>query len=97
MGICQFKGRGETLYKHHRIDIKNYPMDCFAFAILYFTGSHGFNRSMRLYARKKGLSMSDKGFVDIDEKGKTTSIVKKVRCHTEEEIFKYLGLDFKIP
>jgi hypothetical protein len=32
----------------------------FAFALLYFTGSDHFNRSMRLFASKKGYSLSDK-------------------------------------
>ena len=45
MGICQFKDQ-----LHHRIDIKYYPRDEFAFAVLYFTGSDAFNRRMRLWA-----------------------------------------------
>ena len=72
-------------------------MDFYAFAILYFTGSDAFNRSMRLFARQKGLSMSDKGFVSIDDKDKPIGRFSKVKCHTEEEIFKYLGLDYKSP
>ena len=45
MGICQFKDQ-----LHHRIGIKYYPRDEFAFAVLYFTGSDAFNRRMRLWA-----------------------------------------------
>ena len=38
----------KALYR--RIDIKVYPRSMYAFALLYFTGSDHFNRSMRWYA-----------------------------------------------
>ena len=62
MGICVFQDK-----LHHRIDIKYYPRDEFAFALLYFTGSDHFNRSMRLFARRKGIMLSDKGFKQIEK------------------------------
>ena len=43
MGICHME---DAL--NHRIDIKYYPREEFAFAVLYFTGSDIFNRKMRL-------------------------------------------------
>lgn len=46
MGIC--KSKEDTFFR--RIDIKVYPKDQYAFALLYFTGSDYFNRSMRLLA-----------------------------------------------
>jgi len=58
MGICKLKHDGAI---HRRIDIKIYPPDQFGSAVLYFTGSAHFNRSMRLLARKKGYSLSDHG------------------------------------
>jgi len=60
MGVCVFESQ-----QHHRIDIKYYPIQQFAFATLYFTGSDMFNRSMRLFARKKGLSLSDHGITQV--------------------------------
>ena len=56
---------------HRRIDIKVYPAQQYAFALLYFTGSDHFNRSMRYYAKKvgwvgnirQGWSLSDRGIV----------------------------------
>lgn len=39
MGVCQFEDE-----LHHRIDFKHYPVDHYAFALLYFTGSDLFNR-----------------------------------------------------
>ena len=56
----------ETDMVHHRIDIKYYPLDQYAYATLYFTGSDMFNRSMRLYARKLGYSLSDRGMCPVD-------------------------------
>ena len=46
MGICQL----DKKHKVRRIDIKAYPKDQYGFALLYFTGSGNFNRSMRLFA-----------------------------------------------
>lgn len=91
MGVCKFED--ET---HHRIDIKHYPLEEYAFALLYFTGSGMFNRSMRLYATKLGLLLSDKGF----EKRPYKDIVwtKPIPiCYNEEDVFKVLGLDYKTP
>ena len=55
MGICW----KDNL--HRRVDIKWYPYDQLPFAQLYFTGSAYFNRSMRLYAKTIGFSLSDHG------------------------------------
>jgi DNA polymerase/3'-5' exonuclease PolX len=38
-----------------------YPRSMTACAMLYFTGSDYFNRSMRWYAGRKGMTLSDKG------------------------------------
>jgi DNA polymerase/3'-5' exonuclease PolX len=56
MGICRFEDE-----KHHRVDLKYYPVEQYAYAILYFTGSNMFNRNMRLYAMKSGYCLSDHG------------------------------------
>ena len=58
MGICRLPEEGS---KHRRLDIKAYPREQYGFAVLYFTGSPHFNRSMRLFAHKKGFSLSDHG------------------------------------
>lgn len=94
MGWCMLKEVGI----HRRIDIKMYPREQFAFAVLYFTGSKNFNRSMRLFARNKGYTLSDHTLVP-------TNIVnnenvwkgKGVVCFTEEDVFKALGLEYKPP
>lgn len=85
MGICKYLNN-----PHRRIDIKIYKKENFAFAILYFTGSAYFNRSMRLFARYLGYSLSDLGITDLKEG-------KNIHIETEEQIFKFLGVDYKLP
>ncbi|CAM9673875.1 unnamed protein product, partial [Ectocarpus fasciculatus] len=63
MGICKLPGEGRL---HRRVDIKFYPTSLFAFAVLYFTGSSHFNRSMRSFAKIKGLKLSDKGLCRVN-------------------------------
>ena len=92
MGICKIKEL------NRRIDIKVYPSNQYAFALLYFTGSNYFNRSMRYYADKKGYSLGDKSL----KKGIRISREKVheadgIECKTEKDIFDALGLDFKEP
>ncbi|KAL4432102.1 hypothetical protein ABPG74_014356 [Tetrahymena malaccensis] len=85
--------------KHRRIDLKYYPKDLYGYALLYFTGSDYFNRSMRLFARKKGYSLSDHGLYAvnrIDNKTKITSSLA-IPCYTEEEVFAALNLEYKPP
>ena len=86
MGICKLNEQS----LHRRIDIKVYEKSFFPFAILYFTGSAYFNRSMRLFARKKGFHLSDKELVD-----KKTG--KKIECKNEEDIFLKLGVSYRKP
>ena len=54
MGVCSVQGG-----KNRRIDIKIYPREQYGTAILYFTGSDYFNRSMRYLAQQKGYSLTD--------------------------------------
>lgn len=94
MGIC--KSKEDTFFR--RIDIKVYPKDQYAFALLYFTGSDYFNRSMRLLAESKGFKLSDHGLAPIGKvAGKKVSKGLQVNCETEEDIFKALGMPYKKP
>ena len=95
MGVCKVQGANALA---RRIDIKVYPKESFGFALLYFTGSDYFNRSMRLFAVKKGFTLSDHGLAPVSRAG--GSKVSKgigVPCQTEEEVFKALGLPYKTP
>ena len=95
MGVCKVPKVGAIA---RRIDIKVYPKEQFGFALLYFTGSDYFNRSMRLFADKKGFTLSDSGLVPTSKAGGSkVSKGMSVPCFTEEEVFKALGLPFKTP
>eukprot|EP01125_Pyxidicula_operculata_P009315 TRINITY_DN3069_c0_g1_i6.p1 TRINITY_DN3069_c0_g1~~TRINITY_DN3069_c0_g1_i6.p1 ORF type:complete len:100 (-),score=17.76 TRINITY_DN3069_c0_g1_i6:160-459(-) len=94
MGVCQLT----PSHPHRRIDIKIFPSHEWACALLYFTGSGHFNRSMRLWARKCNMSLSEHALVrrygksDEDEdKG------EPIPVKTEEDVFRALGLEYKPP
>lgn len=75
-----------------------YPREQFGFALLYFTGSDHFNRSMRLFARKKGLSLSDHGLNQVIRvKNESVWEGETVIAFTEEDVFRALKLEFKAP
>jgi DNA polymerase lambda len=85
-----------------RVDIKWYPMKQRAFAQLYFTGNAYFNRSMRLYSKIIGYSLSDHGLMKTQRKmvgGKLVILAKKesLAASTEEDIFRLIGLEWRRP
>jgi len=77
-----------------RIDIKFYPMNEQATAILYFTGSGYFNRSMRLIAKKKHYRLDDHGLYVVSAKGER---MQRLVMNTEQDVFDTLGLEYKEP
>jgi len=92
MGVCKLPGIESAL--HRRIDIKIIPKNEWGCALLYFTGSGHFNRSIRLWARKCGMSLSEHSLVRRypgDEKGEPIPIKNEI------DIFKVLGLEYKNP
>ena len=95
---CSFAHRVDGTHYARRLDLKVYPAAQYPFAVLYFTGSDYFNRSMRLYAQKKGLSLSDKALQPVVRvRGDKVHEGSEVPCHTERDIFDALGLPYKLP
>jgi len=102
LGVCQLPGPGR---KHRRIDLKVYPVAEWPFALLSFTGSGPFNRSMRLYARRAGFSLSDHDIrrarhrrgTGRGDKIWTGPPVDSVPFRTEHDIFAFLGLAYREP
>ena len=81
---------------HRRMDIKTYTPDEMPFALLYFTGSGYFNRSMRTWADKaKGLSLHDRGFNLV--RGNDMTAVRDAKFRDERDVFEYLGLEYVPP
>eukprot|EP01129_Flabellula_baltica_P000830 TRINITY_DN10776_c0_g1_i1.p1 TRINITY_DN10776_c0_g1~~TRINITY_DN10776_c0_g1_i1.p1 ORF type:complete len:479 (+),score=110.14 TRINITY_DN10776_c0_g1_i1:464-1900(+) len=92
MGVAILPNQPNAL--HRRIDIKIYPKEEWACALFYFTGSGHFNRSVRLWARKQGMSLSEHALVpryNDDDKG------DPIPLKNEKDIFIALGLDYKTP
>jgi len=93
MGVCQLDE-----FIHHRIDIKYYPIEEYPYALLYFTGSDMFNRSMRLYASKLGIQLNDHGAFARRRNLNDDFWDKPIPvCRNEKEIFDFLGMDYKTP
>ena len=110
MGVCRLRSEHVITHNddsttvvsgiHRRIDIKYYHRSSLPFALLYFTGSDHFNRSMRYYAKKCcSLSLTDTRLVedtgrrDADDR----KIGREVPCDSEREIFAALGLVYRDP
>lgn len=76
------------LYNGMQVDLIVQPTRAFGALLQHFTGSKNHNIHLREYALKKSLSVSDYG---IKEKGKVREFT------TEEEFYKFLGMDYVVP
>ncbi|KAK6185803.1 hypothetical protein SNE40_007953 [Patella caerulea] len=56
LGVCILKGENR---KHRRLDIIVVPYDEYGCALVYFTGSAHFNRSLRHMAKKMNMSLNE--------------------------------------
>ena len=68
----------------------------YPYAILYFTGSKGFNATMRGHALKMGYSLNEHGLskmVDKKKEGEKLSL----NIQDERAIFDFLGLEYREP
>ncbi|XP_075279700.1 DNA polymerase lambda isoform X1 [Opisthocomus hoazin] len=97
LGVCCLPGPAR---RHRRLDIIVVPYSEFACALLYFTGSAHFNRSMRALAKTKGMSLSEHALSSAVVRG--PGGVKVASGHTlptptERDIFIQLGLPYREP
>lgn len=96
LGVCKLPGEDT---KHRRLDIIVVPYNEWACSLLYFTGSDYFNRSMRLLAKKNGMSLSEHSL----NKGVIRKGSEKIfegtplPVFTEKDVFDYLGLEYREP
>ncbi len=74
------------------VDDKEFP-----FALNYFTGSKEHNVRIRSLARDNGWSLNEYGFKDLEDTEKGRKSKKIVKCVTEEDIYKAVGLAYVPP
>ena len=72
---------------YRRVDFLFAPPAEYAFSILYFTGSKGFNVVMRGHSLKRGFSLNEHGFTPSPDQP----------FLDEHSIFRFLGLEYKTP
>ena len=78
-----------------RVDFLYTGLEEFPFAILYFTGSKIFNTVMRHIALEKGYTMNEHGINNMEGKKKGDKVAH--HFNSEEDIFDFLGLEYKAP
>lgn len=84
----------------HRIDLKVVDWNQWPFALLGWTGSSYFNRSIRLMAKKKGFHLCSKeltirGSFSQEERVSLQQKIDDIK--TETDIFNFFSLPFKTP
>ncbi|KAL7845584.1 hypothetical protein AOLI_G00237760 [Acnodon oligacanthus] len=96
MGVCHLPGPGQ---RHRRLDIIVVPHAEFACALLYFTGSAHFNRSMRALAKTKNMSLSEHSLNCDVVRNRGVKVLpgKPLRTLTEDEVFQHLGIPYRAP
>jgi len=102
LGVCKLMGLGKKSNKHRRLDIILVPPKEKATALMYFTGSAHFNRSMRLLATKLGMSLNEHSLRTNIIRGGTSKKEKLneglvLPTPTEESIFEHLNLKYRPP
>jgi DNA polymerase/3'-5' exonuclease PolX len=78
--------------KVRRLDLLMTPKEEFAYAILYFTGSQGFNVAFRRHAQEEGYTINEHTMKPVKE-----GVEEPPRMETEEDIFAFLGLKYVKP
>lgn len=96
MGVCRLPGPEQ---KHRRLDIIVVPYSEFACALMYFTGSAHFNRSMRALAKTKGMSLSEHSLNKEVVRNGSVKVTAgyPLPTPTESHVFEILGLPFREP
>ncbi|XP_011655646.1 DNA polymerase lambda isoform X2 [Cucumis sativus] len=95
-GLCTYPGRE----LRHRIDLKVYPRDIYAFGLIAWTGNDVLNRRLRLLAESKGFRLDDTGLYPSTQgsggkrgaRGTAT-----LKFDTEKDVFEFLGFPWLEP
>jgi DNA polymerase beta len=93
MGVCQLP-KDTMEHDHRRLDIRLIPSDQFHCALLYFTGSDQFNKTMRQHALDQGFTLNE---YCIRPVGSTGQPGEPLPVSSEEDIFDYINFPYKKP
>ncbi|XP_067439998.1 DNA polymerase lambda isoform X1 [Thunnus thynnus] len=96
MGVCRLPGPG---HRHRRLDVIVVPYNEFACAVMYFTGSAHFNRSMRAMAKTKNMSLSEHSLNEgvVRQGSLKVHGGTPLPTPTEKEVFSLLGIPYREP
>lgn len=100
LGVCKLPNSDDRpVTKHRRLDIIVVPFEEKATALMYFTGSAHFNRSMRLLAIKMGMSLCEHSLKAnvVRHKKEKLNEGNVLPTPTEEAVFQQLGLQYRPP
>ncbi|KAK8470146.1 hypothetical protein PHAVU_004G071000 [Phaseolus vulgaris] len=95
-GFCTYPGRE----LRHRIDIKVYPRDIYAFGLIAWTGNDVLNRRLRLLAESKGFRLDDTGLFPATHGSGSKRGAKgsaSLKFNTEKEVFDFLDFPWLEP
>ena len=100
-GIAEVTAHGDTKSSVRfedgmQADLRVVPSEQFFFALHHFTGSKDHNVRMRQKAISLGMSLSEWGLRPAEEKDSSRK-AGPVEAHSEEDIFKALGLQYVPP
>ena len=90
----KYMGFGKYKKFNRRIDIRLIPTKSQGSAMLYFTGSGEFNKSMRTYALKQGYTINEYGIYKLKADG---SKGFRIKTGEEADIFNVLKLEYVEP
>lgn len=96
MGVCRLPGPG---HRHRRLDIIVVPYNEFACALMYFTGSAHFNRSMRALAKTRNMSLSEHSLNESVVRQGSLKVYggTSLATLTEKDVFSLLGIPYRQP
>ncbi|XP_063711789.1 DNA polymerase beta-like [Symsagittifera roscoffensis] len=92
--VCKLPDENGEVFKHRRLDIRVLPKGQYYFALLYFTGSDLFNKTMRAHALEQGFTLNEYSIRPI---GSTGVAGEPIPVTSEQEIFEIINYPFKSP
>ncbi|XP_061535587.1 DNA polymerase lambda isoform X2 [Phycodurus eques] len=96
MGVCRLPGPDR---RHRRLDVIVVPYNEFSCALMYFTGSAHFNRSMRALAKTKNMSLSEHSLNQSVVRQGSAKVYAgtPLPTPTESAVFNHLGIPYRQP